>query len=413
MSNVSRNRPLFRPESMGSRQSDIFGTTLKAPSNTLRLFVIATFIAVVAFVIAISFIPYTKKEGAEGVVIARSGESNVRSPATGVVEEVFVEEGQYVSAGQPIAAIYTDVMIDKALFLSEAVGESVRQQKSSIERRVEALGAVSGLRRQATERKLVQAAARLTHLAEERRLLEERLELEREEVEIFMSDPMTSSALDRTRAKSRLVDSRLQLANLTRDIQDERARQEDLTNELSVHQHEVQEQIALLDLERAAIQERLLRNQSEGRFMLRSPIDGQVSLLSVSRGDAVDPGQQVASVLGEDADLEIMIELPERALAHVRPGQEVTLRFHAFPYRQFGLRKGAVRYISSTAGTGRTRTGGAMYAARITPIRTSPDDATERLLPGMTVSANVMVDRRTIAEWFLDPIVEAMAVTLE
>jgi membrane fusion protein len=129
------------------------------------------------------------------------------------------------------------------------------------------------------------------------------------------------------------------------------------------------------------------------------------------------------SIVPADNKLEAHLYGPSRAVGFVRPGQRVLLRYQAFPYQRFGHHEGVVASVSRTAvnaadlpapmaAQGATGGSGSSSASepayRIVVALASqavPAYGEAKVLqPGMSLEAEVSLERRRLAEWVLDPI---------
>jgi membrane fusion protein len=100
----------------------------------------------------------------------------------------------------------------------------------------------------------------------------------------------------------------------------------------------------------------------------------------------------------------------------VRPGQDVRLLFDAFPYQKYGSGRGTVMDVSSVpvdAGAIDPALGieEPVFRVRVSIIEVAPRvaGAEERLRPGMTLSANLVLERRALWEVLFNPIKTALA----
>ncbi len=153
---------------------------------------------------------------------------------------------------------------------------------------------------------------------------------------------------------------------------------------------------------------------------LRADQDAIVLTISkVSPGAVLTAGQQFISLVPSNAPLEIEANLPGNEDGYVHVGDDVAIKFDTFPYTQYGMAHGVVRIVSPDSFTAqddqRNPTGalpvpgaaqaaaGVWYRSRISLDRielhgTPPNF---RLTPGMPVTADVMVGKRTVLEYFL------------
>jgi membrane fusion protein len=109
--------------------------------------------------------------------------------------------------------------------------------------------------------------------------------------------------------------------------------------------------------------------------------------------------------------MEAEIFVPSRAIGFLAPGQEVRLRYDAFPYQRFGVGTGRIKSISSTV----LRPDQIVATIRVEEpvyrvVVALDQDAIVaygkryRIRPGLALGADIVLDRRTFAEWLLDPI---------
>ncbi|MEW6704854.1 MAG: HlyD family efflux transporter periplasmic adaptor subunit [Pseudomonadota bacterium] len=166
-----------------------------------------------------------------------------------------------------------------------------------------------------------------------------------------------------------------------------------------------------LSRELAELQQQRAENESRRRLVVRAEQSGTVVTLMAQSGQAVASGQPLAELLPSRSRLEAELLAPTRAIGLVRPGTEVLLRYDAFPYERFGQFKGRVRDISPTAVPSgalleTTRSPTPLYRIR---VQLESQDVIaqgtrHRLRPGMQVSASLVLERRSLVEWVLEPL---------
>ncbi|SNT07161.1 membrane fusion protein, cobalt-zinc-cadmium efflux system [Noviherbaspirillum humi] len=101
-------------------------------------------------------------------------------------------------------------------------------------------------------------------------------------------------------------------------------------------------QQAVAESRRASLRLRNLNvagTSDSGRFQLRAPIAGVVADKQVNPGMEVRPDlQNPLFVITDVTKLWAIIDLPERSIANVRPGQAVSIETDAYPNERFGGR---------------------------------------------------------------------------
>jgi cobalt-zinc-cadmium efflux system membrane fusion protein len=124
-----------------------------------------------------------------------------------------------------------------------------------------------------------------------------------------------------------------------------------------------------------------------GRFNLRSPLAGVVVERQVTPGMELRPDQAAPLfVVSDPAKLWLLVDVPERSLARVQPGQKVGIETEAYQGVQFA---GTVEKVGF----------GLDPATRRVQVRCSVDNADGRLRPEMFARVSFLADnnRRAIA----------------
>jgi HlyD family secretion protein len=151
--------------------------------------------------------------------------------------------------------------------------------------------------------------------------------------------------------------------------------------------------------------------------VLRAEKDGTVlTVAKVSVGSVLQSGQQFITLVPSDAPLEVEANISGRDDGFVHVGDEVALKLDTFPFMQYGLAYGTVRTISADSFTAqddqRNPTGAVpmpgnssdpYYRARIAIDRVELHGTPKgfRIMPGMPVTADIKVGKRTVLSYLL------------
>jgi len=150
---------------------------------------------------------------------------------------------------------------------------------------------------------------------------------------------------------------------------------------------------------------------------LRAEQDSIVlTVAKVSVGSVLQSGQQFITLVPADAPLEIEANISGRDDGFVRVGDPVSIKFDTFPFIQYGLAYGTVRTISADSFTGQdeqrnptgavpvpSNTSEPFYRARVAIDRVDlhGTPAGFRLMPGMPITADIKVGKRTVLQYLL------------
>jgi HlyD family secretion protein len=150
---------------------------------------------------------------------------------------------------------------------------------------------------------------------------------------------------------------------------------------------------------------------------LKSEADATVqSVAKVSVGSVLQSGERLITLVPADATLEVETNIVGRSSGFVHVGDPVAIKFDTFPYSQYGLAHGTVRAVSPDSFSAREQARDPNSSLAMLPAdadlfyrtQISIDDvalhglpADFAISPGMPVTADVKVGRRTVLKYLL------------
>jgi hemolysin D len=151
--------------------------------------------------------------------------------------------------------------------------------------------------------------------------------------------------------------------------------------------------------------------------VLRAPAHGVVLELGQrSIGSVAKEAEPLVTLVPQDNTIEAEVDVDSVDVARLRVGDPVRVKFDALPYQRHGTLDGTVRVITensfqtdrnTTAPTDKPDGRPSFFRGRIAlgpvKLRNVPNDF--HLIPGMTTSAEIVIGKRTIISYLLDPIV--------
>jgi membrane fusion protein len=174
-------------------------------------------------------------------------------------------------------------------------------------------------------------------------------------------------------------------------------------------QSEIAAQRAALAEQRAA----LLRTD---RLTLTAPVAGEVGDVAVQIGQRARPETSLVTIVPRGSQVEVWLYAPSRALGFVRPGQTVRLLFDAFPFQKYGSGRGKVTEVSSVpiepaALDPALGIQEPVFRVRVAIEEVAPrvPGAEARLRPGMTLTANLILEDRRLWEVLFNPVKMALS----
>jgi membrane fusion protein len=171
--------------------------------------------------------------------------------------------------------------------------------------------------------------------------------------------------------------------------------------------------LAALDVQLAQLAQEQVERRAQADAVVAAPASGTVSTLLVEPGQLAGPGATLLTLLPDGSPLEAHLYAPSRSIGFIRPGQEVLLRYPAFPYQKFGSHRARVASVSRSAlapaELGYAAPDGTREPLYRIKVALANQTVTaygraEPLQAGMEVQADVLLDRRRLIEWVFEPL---------
>lgn len=147
------------------------------------------------------------------------------------------------------------------------------------------------------------------------------------------------------------------------------------------------------------------------RVTLAAPQDAVVlDVKGATIGAVVSQGDPLVTLVPVNDALEIEAKVPVTDVGFLSQGQDVRIKFHAFPFQKHGTAEGRLKWVSEDVFTDTGAPHSPYYRARVELVRTNLRSMPDvfRLMPGMTVTAEIEVGERSVLSYLLYPIFGAL-----
>lgn len=361
----------------------------------------------------------------------------------GIVKDILMEEGQLVEQGQIL------IRLDETAAITEL--QKLRARRAGLEIRSERLRAIGTggvpdwskvgnrypnmiqdqqriyegsleafFNRQETIRKQIQQRrADLELLVEREQTLTRSAEIFAEELELrerLYTEGLASKIvyLD---AKRQLNTARGELADLVSERERAIEAIKESESRLAEIETELREQ-SLAELSESAneliqVEEALVEaNDRVRRLEIRAPVRGIVKGLRIHTvGGIVPPGEVITEVVPLDEELVVEAKIQPRDVGHVRIGQPVTVKVTTYDFARFGGISGELKDVS--ASTFLDEQGDPYYKGIIELDRNyvGKDAGQNRVMPGMTVQADIKTGKKTLFSYLLKPVYSSVSTS--
>jgi len=229
-------------------------------------------------------------------------------------------------------------------------------------------------------------------------------------------------------SKLQLLESQEKRLDIERQLQLAKSHEQELRKELSTVEAEraafdkkwrqdIMQELLVSQRERDEVNEQLLKAEKRHQLVtLISPENAVVlEIAKLSLGSVVQSAEPLFNLVPLDAALEAEVQIQSLDVGYVKRGDNVRLKMDAFPFQKHGVLEGVVRTISEDAFQRNAGSdSGSYYMSRIafeaSGLKHMPELA--RLLPGMTVSAEIVVGQRSVMSYLLWPLTKALTESI-
>ena len=406
---------LFRQEAIDALREKFLGeATIARPLPFWVLTTLALIAAGMLIAVAV-WGQYTRRERVEGFLQLDVGAAKVSFTDSGRVAELLVKEGQAVTAGVPMARISLERATSASTTTGAVVSGELTQRRGSLEKEQGQMRELAGQQLQQVRKKAADLQNEIGQIGTEITLQTQRLASAKAEAlrwaqlaeKKFASEIAARQKQDEaTDQEIRLQALRRQKSTLERDLSTARLEEPSVALRARTLEEQVNRQISEL-------QQTLVQEEAKRETIIRAPITGIVTNITVSSGQSVAADAAFATILPAGSKLQVELLVPTRAIGFVTKGKEVSLRYEAFPFERFGQYRGVIVDVSQTVWSAGDKVGPLTVrepAYRITAkLDKQSVEAMGQEIPlrsGMLVNADILLEKRSLLEWIFEPVLQ-------
>jgi membrane fusion protein len=411
---VPEELKLFRQKALDEQRDKLHGAVIVLPRLSHSWICGSIVFWLTVGVYLLTTLNYARKETVSGWLEPVDGVVRIYAVNEGKVARLLVDEGSHVIEGQPLAVINGDRVLTDGQHLETLLLGQYEEQKLTLERQLERTEGIARRRSEdiaqqiaAAENELNWIESQLVTVKDRRGLLGKRIAMHKR---LATDGHISQLELDALRDQSLRLDSEIQMTSMSR------VQHIDTIQQLVVKQALLPESSAeqldnirfrLIDISREIA--RLRGNRS---YVLKASRGGVISNLQVQEGQWVRFNLPLMSIVPSDKNLVARLFVPVRAAGFVSLGQEIRIRYDAYPYQKFGSYVGTVIGMSESVilpdeifpAPVIAREPVYKISAQLKSGVVNAYGVNIALKPGMTLSADIKLGDRTILQWLLDPI---------
>lgn len=115
-------------------------------------------------------------------------------------------------------------------------------------------------------------------------------------------------------------------------------------------------------------------------------------------GQIISSGTSLMAIVPDSGTAQIECYVSDRDIADIHVGMEAVIKLNAYPYSDYGTLKGTVYYVSASAMM--NESGQSLYRIKVSV----KNDREFNLMNGMTAGVEIKVRKRSILDYFLEPL---------
>ncbi|WP_304359196.1 HlyD family secretion protein [Collimonas fungivorans] len=408
---------LFRDQALAAQQTRWLGDIVLV--RPLSYTFLTTF-AVLLAVMVCSFLAwgsYTRHSTVSGQLIPAAGLIKVYAPQAGIVIEQHVKEGQQVKAGEVLYVLSSERQSSTLGATQAAISSQVEQRQASLRDEMQKTRQLQQEERAGLNNKIAALGNELAKLDNQIAGQRDRVKLAQEALQryqgLLQQDYISKEQFQQKQEE--LLDQKNRQQSMERDritVGREFSAQQTELSGLSLKQQNL---LAQIDRTLTSTGQELTESEAKRRIVLTAPGAGIATAVIADAGQSVDGNRPLVSIVPAGTALHAELYAPSRAIGFVRPGDQVLIRYHAYPYQKFGHQKGVVVSVAKTAlpnnelntiGTSASNNSEPMYRidVRLASQQVTAYGKPQALQAGMLLEADVRQEKLRLYEWVLEPL---------
>lgn len=408
---------LFRKEAISHQSERLTGAITLAQPLSIKLTVVILVLVATAIVVFLLNAEYSRKETVRGFLMPNKGVIKSFATQGGTIERLLVREGDKVNKAQTLATIIVHQNSADGLSLSSKLQKQLTAQLILLDEEIIQYQSIQIKEKQNLENKASALQSEKLALESQLILANEKLELllaQQKDVEQLNNHGFIST-FEKESSQQTLLAAKQEKQNIARLL----LQQNNQINQVTFDKENLPQQYKLrinaLLREKADIENQLAQVRNSYSYTITASHAGTVTGIQVVEGETLSQSKAQSKpllhILPQGSELVAELLLPTRSAGFVEKGQISRLRFDAFPYQRFG-------FIESKI----TRVDRALIAPNEVHLPIALQEPVYRLRAtlnsqqmqaygqsfelksGMLFEADIMLEKRTLIEWLLEPI---------
>lgn len=416
---MSNNHSFFRPEVFVAQRNKWTGQVILTRPFSFLFLTFCAFLIALCIIIFLIFGSYTNKTTVEGQLLPTMGVVRVYSSDIGTITHKFVEDGNFVKAGEPLFKLSTSRFGEKGNVQAKLAAEANLKKTLALQE-LERLKRIHQNEQKNVHNNIHRLNNQLENIKQQItgqnrqiRLAEETLNKNK-----FLASQGAASQQDKMIAESHLLEQRSRLESLKREQNNAIRELDEQKITLSSLPERHKTELSQLNRAITEMNQEILDFDLKSEQTIRASKSGYISTINVDIGQQVETSKLLLSIVPEQTELVANLYIPSKAVGFIKPKDKVVLRYQAYPYQKFGHATGEIISVARTA-LGKQELSGLgiifsnptllnepAYLVKVKLEKQTIEAYGENkpLQIGMILEADILHERKKLYEWVLDPL---------
>ncbi|WII93787.1 HlyD family efflux transporter periplasmic adaptor subunit [Kingella negevensis] len=341
---------LFRKEVFVAQQNKWAGQVILTRPFSFLFLTFCAFLIALCIIIFLIFGSYTNKTTVEGQLLPTMGVVRVYSSDIGTITHKFVEDGNFVKAGEPLFKLSTSRFGEKGNVQAKLAAEANLKKTLALQE-LERLKRIHQNEQKNVHNNIHRLNNQLENIKQQItgqnrqiRLAEETLNKNK-----FLASQGAVSQQDKMTAESHLLEQRSRLESLKREQNNAIRELDEQKITLSSLPERHKTELSQLNRTITEMNQEILDFDLKSEQTIRASKSGYISTINVDIGQQVETSKLLLSIVPEQTELVANLYIPSKAVGFIKPKDKVVLRYQAYPYQKFGHATGEIISVARTA----------------------------------------------------------------
>jgi len=404
---------LFRDEVFQARTQRLFGgVVLTQPLSTTVMVCVLLAITTIAGV-WVTQGSYARIETVPGILVTDKATAKVYASVPGIITDLVVKEGTYVRKGDRLAVVKLDRQSESGNDVIVRSASSVGDRMRLGEQQLIIASQRMHLERSRLEGVIAAAEQQIVSLDQQAQLQAQVVASNRQIFEQIAKvvERGFVSKVEFERRRQTLIGSEQQLEGLRQQKLSRLSEMDQAQAQINALPVEAARNSGDIRLQLSALEQQKTQLEGERSYVITAPISGRVTAIQIAAGKMATGQSPLMIIIPQGSNLRAELYAPTKAIGFVKPGQQARILFDAFPYQRFGSFGGKIANVSKTVFDPREtdvpiKLEQAVYKITVNLDRQHVVGYGDKiqLQPGMTLNANIVLERQSFLDWIFEPL---------